>query len=328
MRQLHFVVERQTSLLMDLMVLNVLSVSRAVIRIIGKTILIPTAYPLLSGNSDNDEPMVGQTVTHGAKPAKSKGDLKSFLADSIKLAVGDKLLASSSSPTALSHDIASGKKTMKNQPKISDYDLISCHIFFTAIQFYSQVIIQTSYGFEMGNATAVREHTQNLVIKRKSKSAFTCCADDGIKWAEYYDPLPCVMFALTLTMVFNNGRLYAGADIIQKETSNAACIPEDVTQDMIEEFGQEVGHEVDKGDEVDKVVDDEQEIDGVDDGIDVQMDGPYWPMTMDCYTDYGGAKCRILRSALPTSHQQDVTPIVMSAWTVDRPDSPTVFTVK
>ncbi|KAN0073635.1 hypothetical protein V8E55_012176 [Tylopilus felleus] len=291
MRQLHFVVERQTSLLMDLMVLNVLSVSRAVIRIIGKTILIPTAYPLLSGNSDNDEPMVGQTVTHGAKPAKSKGDLKSFLADSIKLAVGDKLLASSSSPTALSHDIASGKKTMKNQPKISDYDLISCHIFFTAIQ--TLFLMPTTTMSGQGDMSC--EYYQSMDINldvdlmtlRKSKSAFTCCADDGIKWAEYYDPLPCVMFALTLTMVFNNGRLYAGADIIQKETSNAACIPEDVTQDMIEEFGQEVGHEVDKGDEVDKVVDDEQEIDGVDDGIDVQMDGPYWPMTMDCYMDYG-----------------------------------------
>ena len=68
-------------------------------------------------------------------------------------------------------------------------------------------------------------------------------------------------------------RLYADVDIVQKETSSAACIPEDVTQDTIKEFGQEVGREVDKGDEVDEVVDNEQEIDGVDDGIDVQMDG-------------------------------------------------------
>lgn len=64
--------------------------------------------------SDNDEPTVGQTVAHGAKPAKSKGDSESFSVDSIKLAVDDELLAPSSSPTTLSHDTASGKKTTKN----------------------------------------------------------------------------------------------------------------------------------------------------------------------------------------------------------------------
>ncbi|KAN0097980.1 hypothetical protein V8E55_002426, partial [Tylopilus felleus] len=91
----------------------------------------------------------------------------------------------------------------------------------------ARVIIQTSYGFEMGDATAVREHNQNLVTELKSESAFTCRlhphhagiyrhkaiqqiineilfstkADDGIKWAEYYNPFPSVAFALTLTTI-------------------------------------------------------------------------------------------------------------------------------
>ena len=105
----------------------------------------------------------------------------------------------------------------------------------------------------MGDATAVREHNQNLVTELKSESAFTCHvsvtvqrgvptnyksfhlqelhphragiyrhkaiqqiinetlfstkADDGIKWAEYYNPFPSVAFALTLTAVSETTKL-------------------------------------------------------------------------------------------------------------------------
>ncbi|KAN0078166.1 hypothetical protein V8E55_010223 [Tylopilus felleus] len=309
--------------------------------------------------SDNNEPTVGQMVAHGAKPAKSKGDSESFSADSIKLAVGNELLAPSSSPTALSHDTASGKKTTKNRPKASDYDPITRRILFTAIQFYCAYLLTKNPFPDAHNDNewardawdmsceyyqsmdinldvdlmTLELHPRRAGIYRHkviqqiiNEVLFSTKADDGIKWAEYYNPFPSVAFALTLTaiecaidewasgrremipfkedqykgrythpletleyfhqrthqmdilpkiqqQVFNNGRLYAGVDIVQEETSSTACIPEDVIQDAIKEFGQEVGREMDKGDEVDEVVDDEQEIDGVDDGIDVQMDG-------------------------------------------------------
>ncbi|KAF8129556.1 hypothetical protein EV363DRAFT_1168749 [Boletus edulis] len=88
-------------------------------------------------------------------------------------------------------------------------------------------VIATSYGFEMGDGIATRERNRDLAAELKFKSAFTFRelhprrtgiyknkaiqqainevlfknkGDEGIKWAEYYDPFPRVAFALTLTV--------------------------------------------------------------------------------------------------------------------------------
>ena len=70
-------------------------------------------------------------------------------------------------------------------------------------------------------------------------------------------------------------RLHAGVDIVKKESAgDGVVIPHDDIQDMIEEFRQKGGHEVDK---VDEIKDEEQPEEGEgDDGdgdIEIEMDG-------------------------------------------------------
>ncbi|KAF8443743.1 hypothetical protein L210DRAFT_861811, partial [Boletus edulis BED1] len=87
----------------------------------------------------------------------------------------------------------------------------------------AQAIVTTAYGFELSDATAVKENNRERVTELKSKSELHPCragiyqhkaiqqiinevlfknkGDEGIKWMEYYNPFPRVGFALMLMAI-------------------------------------------------------------------------------------------------------------------------------